>query len=190
MDGKFKNVNDACLNAISRLEFPAGTSGLGNLSTQLQGFCRGLDTTDVHVCLEHLRDVVKNLCPTVIEYNTTINFVNTHVSYEWWGAYWHHRYDVDCDELTYDEANAILDWDRSDPFRLDRDDDGEACEANAHGDDVETVVYDSYPVGGVATGDGSTDSGASGVEVALAAGALGGLGVTGLTLVRRFARQG
>ncbi|WP_433033531.1 hypothetical protein [Actinomycetospora sp. CA-053990] len=190
VDGTFNNVNDACLNAISQLEFPAGTSGLGNLSEQLQGFCRGLDTTDVHVCLEHLRDVVKHLCPTVIEYNTTINFVNTHVSYEWWGAYWTHRYDVDCDELTYDEANAILDWDRSDPFRLDRDDDGEACEANAHGDDVETVVYDSYPVGGVATGDGSTDSGASGVEVALAAGALGGLGVTGLTLVRRFARQG
>ena len=100
--------------------------------------------------------VLKHLCPTVIEYNTTINIVNTHVSNEWWGAYWHHRYDVDCDELTYDEANAILDWDRSDPFRLDRDDDGEACEANAHGDDVETVVYDSYPVGGVATGDGST----------------------------------
>jgi hypothetical protein len=190
VDGKFTNVNDACLNAISQLKFPAGASGLGNLSSQLQGFCRGLDTTDVHVCLEHLRDVVKHLCPTVIEYNTTINFVNTHVSYEWWGAYWHHRYDVDCDELTYDEANAILDWDRSDPFRLDRDDDGEACEANAHGDDVETVVYDSYPVGGVATGDGSTDSGASGVEVALAAGALGGLGVTGLTLARRFARQG
>jgi len=60
--------------------------------------------------------------------------------------------------------------------------------SNAAGDP--TVVYDSYPVGGVATGDGSTDSGASGVEVALAAGALGGLGVTGLTLVRRFARQG
>ena len=190
VDGKFTNVNDACLNAISQLRFPEGTEGLDVLSTQLQGFCAGLGTTDVDVCLDHLRELLKHLCPTVIEHHTTINIVNTHVSNEWWGAYWHHRYDVDCDELTYDEANAILDWDRSDPFRLDRDDDGEACEANAHGDDVETVVYDSYPVGGVATGDGSTDSGASGVEVALAAGALGGLGVTGLALVRRFARQG
>jgi hypothetical protein len=57
-------------------------------------------------------------------------------------------------------------------------------------------------VGGVATGDGSTESevelrsaaspapGASGAEVALAAGALSGLGVTGLALVRRFAREG
>ncbi|MDD7942532.1 hypothetical protein PHK61_29380 [Actinomycetospora lutea] len=187
VDGTFTNVNDACLNAISKLEFPAGTTGLERLSAQLQGFCYGLNTTDVHVCLEHLRDVIKHLCPTVIEYNTTINFINTHVSYEWWGAYWTHRYDVDCDEVTYDEANAILDWDRSDPFRLDRDDDGIACERNAHEHEVD---YVSYPEGGVSTGDGSTSTGASPVEVALAAGALGGLGAIGLVLVRRYARQG
>ncbi|GAA4934667.1 hypothetical protein GCM10023204_48690 [Actinomycetospora succinea] len=186
-DGNFDNVNDACLNAISQLQFPTGTSGLDKLSTQLQGFCRGLDTTDVHVCLDHLRDVVKHLCPTVIEHNTTINFNTTYVSNEWWGAYWTHRYDVDCDELTYDEANAILDWDRSDPFRLDRDDDGEACEWNSDNDEVD---YASYPEGGVSTGDGSTSSGASPVEIALAASAVGGLGATGLVLVRRYARQG
>lgn len=185
-DGKFDNVDDACLNAISQLEFPAGTTGLENLSGQLQGFCTGLNTTDVTVCLEHLRDVLKHLCPTIVEHNTTVNIVNANVSNEWWGAYWHHRYDVDCDELTYDEANAILDWDRSDPFRLDRDDDGEACERNAHEDEVD---YVSYPEGGVSTGDGST-SGASPVEIALAAGALGGLGATGLVLVRRYAQQG
>ncbi|GLZ46186.1 hypothetical protein Acsp06_23710 [Actinomycetospora sp. NBRC 106375] len=106
-------------------------------------------------------------------------------------TYWNHRYDVDCDELTYDEANAILDWDRSDPFRLDGDDDGVACEWNAHDDDeVAYVHYDGYPEGGVSTGDGSTGTGASDVEVALAAGALAGLGVTGMVVVRRFARQG
>ncbi|MFC5137411.1 hypothetical protein ACFPK1_04155 [Actinomycetospora rhizophila] len=187
VDGKFENVNDACLNAISKLEFPAGTTGLEHLSSQLQGFCRGLDTTDVDVCLEHLRDVLKHLCPTVIEYNTTINIVNWNISHEWWGAYWTHRYDVDCDEVTFDEANAILDWDRSDPFRLDRDDDGIACERNVHEHEVD---YASYPEGGVSTGDGSTGSGASAAEVALAAGALGGLGATGLVLVRRYARQG
>ena len=187
VDGKFENVNDACLNAISKLEFPAGTTGLEHLSSQLQGFCHGLNTTDVDVCLEHLRDVLKHLCPTVIEYNTTINIVNWNISHEWWGAYWTHRYDVDCDEVTYDEANAILDWDRSDPFRLDRDDDGIACERNAHEHEVD---YVSYPEGGVSTGDGSTGSGASAAEVALAAGALGGLGATGLVLVRRYARQG
>ncbi|MHC1558478.1 excalibur calcium-binding domain-containing protein [Actinomycetospora sp. C-140] len=106
-------------------------------------------------------------------------------------SYWNHRYDVDCDELSYDEANAILDWDRSDPFRLDADGDGVACEWNAHDDDeVAYVHYDGYPEGGVSTGDGSTETGASDVEVALAAGALAGLGVTSMVVVRRFARQG
>ncbi|MEJ2860894.1 hypothetical protein [Actinomycetospora flava] len=188
-NGEFENVNDACLNAISKLEFPAGTDQavLANISGQLQGLCHGLETTDVDVCLEHLRDVLKHLCPTIVEHNTTINIVNWNVTNEWWGAYWTHRYDVDCDELTYDEANAILDWDRSDPFRLDRDDDGEACEWNAHDDEVE---YVSYPEGGVSTGDGSTSTGASPAEIALAAGALGGLGATGLVLVRRYAKQG
>ena len=186
-DGKFDNVDDACLNAISQLEFPAGTSGLDKLSADLQGFCSGMNTTDVDVCLEQLREVLKRLCPTLVEDNTTINFVNRNVTNEWWGTYWTNRYDVDCDELTYDEANAILDWDRSDPFRLDRDDDGEACERNAGRDEVDDV---SYPEGGVSTGDGSTSSGASPAEIALAAGALGGLGATGLVLVRRYAKQG
>lgn len=40
--------------------------------------------------------------------------------------------DVDCDEVSQQEAQTILDTDRSDPNRLDRDDDGTACES---GDD-------------------------------------------------------
>jgi len=39
--------------------------------------------------------------------------------------------DVDCPELSYEEAQAILASDPSDPNRLDADNDGEACEQNA-----------------------------------------------------------
>ena len=39
--------------------------------------------------------------------------------------------DVDCPELSYEEAQAILAADPSDPNRLDADNDGEACEQNA-----------------------------------------------------------
>jgi hypothetical protein len=188
--GNFENVNDACLNAISQLQFPEGTEGLDILSEQLQGFCSTLDPTNLTDLLDRLLELLNGLIPSLPTPNTPIPNVAPHyVPANYWG-YWHHQYDVDCPELTYDEANAILAWDRSDPFRLDRDDDGEACEANAHGDDVEYVEYIGYPVGGVATGDGSTGPGASGVEVAPAAGMLSGLGVTGLALVRRFARQG
>ncbi|MDF2978370.1 MAG: hypothetical protein K0S40_3098 [Actinomycetospora sp.] len=188
--GNFENVNDACLNAISQLQFPTGTEGLDVLSEQLQGFCSTLDPTTLTDLLDDLLELLNGLIPSLPPPSPTIpNEAPHYVPAYYWG-YWHHQYDVDCPELTYDEANAILAWDRSDPFRLDRDGDGEACEANAHGDDVEDVEYIGYPVGGVATGDGSTGSGASGVEVALAAGVLSGLGVTGLALVRRFARQG
>ena len=39
--------------------------------------------------------------------------------------------DVDCPQLTYAEAQAILAEDPSDPNGLDDDNDGEACDANA-----------------------------------------------------------
>ncbi len=39
--------------------------------------------------------------------------------------------DVDCPELSYAEAQAILAEDPSDPNGLDDDNDGEACDANA-----------------------------------------------------------
>jgi hypothetical protein len=48
-----------------------------------------------------------------------------------------------------------------------------------------------YPVGGVATGDGSTvRTGASPAAVALAGAGVGGLALAGFSLVRRFAREG
>ena len=39
--------------------------------------------------------------------------------------------DVDCPQLTYAEAQAILAEDPSDPNGLDDDNDGEACDSNA-----------------------------------------------------------
>ncbi len=50
------------------------------------------------------------------------------------GGYSFPTYDVDCPELSYDHAQWILTQDPSDPYRLDADNDGIACEANASGD--------------------------------------------------------
>ncbi len=47
------------------------------------------------------------------------------------GGYVFPASDVDCPQLSYDEANWILAQDPSDPHRLDADNDGIACEANA-----------------------------------------------------------
>jgi hypothetical protein len=63
--------------------------------------------------------------------------------------------DVDCDEVSDDEAQRILDADRSDPNDLDQDRDGIACEDDeilpAPVDDTPSVAV---PSGGVATGVG------------------------------------
>ena len=191
--GGFTNPQQACAYLAGGLPIQGTPDQLASLGTTFSQFCRSLPTSFTGIDLDALAaDLADLLChlPDPHHGHRPIPHHPPHgVPVEWWG-YWDRGYDVDCPELTYDEANAILDWDRSDPFRLDRDNDGEACEANAHGDDVEYVEYVGYPEGGVATGDGSTDPSASPVEVALAAGALSGLGATGLVLARRFARQG
>ncbi|HSK60536.1 MAG TPA: excalibur calcium-binding domain-containing protein [Actinomycetospora sp.] len=192
-DGGFTNPQEACAFLSGGLPIEGTPEQLAAFGTALSQFCSSLPTDFHGIGLDQLLDFLTELLgklPTPGAGSGHIPSNPPHYVPAHYGGYWHHQYDVDCPELTYDEANAILAWDRSDPFRLDRDNDGEACEANAHGDDVEYVVYESYPVGGVATGDGSSGSGASGVEVALAAGTVSGLGVTGLALVRRFARQG
>jgi hypothetical protein len=56
--------------------------------------------------------------------------------------------DVDCPQLTYQEAQDILAQDPSDPNRLDADNDGEACEGNTSD--------------GGGADNGATDSAASG----------------------------
>ncbi|MDP9487447.1 MAG: excalibur calcium-binding domain-containing protein [Actinomycetota bacterium] len=47
------------------------------------------------------------------------------------GGYVFPASDVDCPDLSYDEANWILAQNPSDPHQLDADNDGIACEANA-----------------------------------------------------------
>jgi hypothetical protein len=51
--------------------------------------------------------------------------------------------DVDCPQLTYAEAQAILAEDPTDPNGLDADNDGEACDANAG--DGSTSTPDATP---------------------------------------------
>jgi hypothetical protein len=60
--------------------------------------------------------------------------------------------DVDCDEVSDEEAQRILDADRNDPNDLDQDNDNIACEDDEilPANDDEVVV----PNGGVATGGG------------------------------------
>lgn len=71
--------------------------------------------------------------------------------------------DVDCDEVSDDEAQRILNADRSDPNNLDQDNDGIACEVDEilpEGDnddsdgDVTVNNNVAVPSGGVATGGG------------------------------------
>ncbi len=98
--------------------------------------------------------------------------------------------DRDCaDFATQAEAQAALQ--PGDPERLDRDDDGIACEtqqyaatgATGSGDDDQVSVK---PAGGVETGGGPESALSTGLTVALGAAAAGGVGAVA---VRRFARR-
>lgn len=57
--------------------------------------------------------------------------------------------DVDCDDLTYEEAQVLLENDPSDPNELDPDDDGIACESSPSGGGEE-------PSGNASTGSSDT----------------------------------
>jgi hypothetical protein len=289
--GLFANANDACIHAISDLKFPPGTRGLHTLSKQLQGFCKQLEPTTVTDLVGQLRELIHGLIPSLHDNGRW--FPGTpppggHVPPE---GHWTEQRDLDCADLTYDEAQTRLASDRSDPHGLDADRDGVACEDDALpvnsgyvsttdpgylattdpgylGTDpgyVDTAgignvggtglscpgttdpgyvapidpgyvaptdpsyippadqgyippvdqgyippvdqgyvpptnsgyvdATDSgcigYPVGGIATGDGSTvRTGASRAAVALAGAGVGGLALAGFSLVRRFAREG
>jgi hypothetical protein len=64
------------------------------------------------------------------------------------------RSDLNCGDFADPaDAQAVLVADPSDPNNLDGDNDGRACDLGVSG-----VVYNGYPVGGIAAGDGS-DSG-------------------------------
>lgn len=108
--------------------------------------------------------------------------------------------DLDCDDVSQEEAQRILDADPSDPNRFDADDDGQACDSGAGGgsggasdgdssapSDEQADQVDVTPQGGVETGDGS--GGAADMSSVL--GALGLTAAGGLAVAaRRTARQG
>jgi hypothetical protein len=101
--------------------------------------------------------------------------------------------DRDCaDFATQAEAQAALQ--PGDPERLDRDNDGIACETQQYaatgatgsadsGDDDQVSVK---PAGGVETGGGPESALSTGLAVAIGAAAAGGVGAVA---VRRFARR-
>ena len=63
--------------------------------------------------------------------------------------------DLDCEDFANQaDAQFRLESDPSDPFRLDGDDDGIACESLGVRD--HDAAYDGHPLGGVATGGGGT----------------------------------
>ena len=192
-EGGFTNPQQACGFFVSGLTAatPEQAAALGTAAAQ---FCGSLPTSftglDPQGLLQDLINLLKGLIPSLPGTGTgtgTIPTTPPAAVPAYFAPYWHHQYDVDCPELSYEEAQAILAADPSDPFRLDADHDGIACDRNDH---EQQVVYVGYPVGGVATGDGSTSSGSDPAVVALAASLLSGLGLVGLTLVRRFAREG
>jgi hypothetical protein len=290
-NGNFANANDACLHAISDLRFPPGTRGLHTLSKQLQGFCKQLEPTTVIDLVDQLRELIHGLIPSLRGNAGAINTSPPPGLPAGYDGYWTEQHDVDCADLTYEEAQTMLASDRSDPSGLDADRDGVACEddalltnagyvpatdsgylattdpgylgtdpgyINAAGtgnlgstglsctrttdpgyvapvdpgyvaptdpsyippvdqgyippvdqgyippaDQGYVPSTDSgyvdgtdpgcigYPVGGVATGDGSPGSSdASPAAVALAGAGVGGLALAGFSLVRRFAREG
>lgn len=96
--------------------------------------------------------------------------------------------DKDCaDFATKGDAQATLDADRSDPHRLDADDDGLACEAHfSDGEDDQQVRV--HPVGGVATGGNGGEGDDSGALAALGAFVLSGAGAA--LVARRRAHGG
>ncbi len=78
-------------------------------------------------------------------------------------------FDLNCEDFpSQAEAQAVYDANPSDPNNLDADDDGQACE-EFFGTEGQVATP---PVGGVATGDGSTADSVAGV-LPLVAGGVG-----------------
>lgn len=155
--GSFTSPRDACLFLASRVT--VGDDAVDALSGQFASFCNALpgsfDPSSGYPDLPSLADALDRLCH---------GLKDTHV--------WHHsdgRDDINCPEVSYDQAQQILAEDPSDPNNLDGDNDGEACEDNPRDYETVSADYDGYPQGGVATGDS-----APGLEPGLA-GALAGL---------------
>jgi hypothetical protein len=179
-DGTFTNPQDACVYLASKVNAPAGQEGA--LGDQFASFCQGLPESfgagDLTGLISKLTDLLSALKATPMP-STSTRTTPIHTA---WGDLPSSFHDLDCGQLTYDEAQAVLADDPSDPNHLDGDHDGVACERNPR--DYATVcdTYDGYPVGAVATGDSAPV-----VDPRVAA-ALGGLAlaaVAGATVTRR-----
>ncbi|MDL5157850.1 hypothetical protein [Actinomycetospora termitidis] len=160
--GSFSSPRDACVYLASKVSVDdADADAVG---TQFASFCGALpDSFDPATGYGTLPDLVAaldRLCHGL-----------KHTKHHDW-----HGRDIDCGDVTADEAQATYEADRSDPNNLDGDDDGRACEWNP--DDYETVAahYEGYPQGGVATGD--SQPGVPAGAVALAGLALAGVAGT------------
>lgn len=149
--GQFDNAQDACLYLASKVNAPAGSEA--SLGDQFRSFCGGLPSTSTASLTDlitALTNLLKSLqaTPAPSSGNTSTTAIHT-----WWGelpaSYW----DLDCADLTYDEAQAVLAADRHDPNHLDGDHDGIACERNYRDYHQVCDDYHGYPVGAVATGD-------------------------------------
>jgi hypothetical protein len=164
--GSFSSPRDACLFLASKVTVDDGQAGA--IGQQFASFCGALpgsfDPSTGYGSLPDLVAALDKLCH---------GLKNSH-----YYGYHHHdgygRDDINCDEVTGDQAQAIYEADRSDPNNLDGDNDGIACEDNPRDYETVTANYDGYPHGGVATGDS-----APGLAPGTAA-ALAGLGVASL----------
>ncbi len=170
--GTFESPKDACLYLASKVNAPEGQAAA--LGGQFASFCgslppsfSGLDLTGL---ITKLTDLLKGLEATRTHPGST-NTTPIHTS---WGDLPASFHDLDCGQLSYDEAQAVLASDPSDPNHLDGDHDGEACERNPHDYAKVCDTYDGYPVGAVATGDSAP------AVVPGAAAALGALALAAL----------
>jgi hypothetical protein len=175
-DGTFTNPQDACLYLASKVNAPTGQEG--TLGSQFASFCGGLDPSaaavDLVGLIGQLADLLKKLQATPTRPHGT----DTRPIHTAWGKDLPSSFhDLDCAQLTYDEAQAVLHSDPSDPNRLDGDHDGVACERNAKDYAKVCDTYEGYPVGGVATGDSApvvapgTAAALAGIAFAVVAGA-------------------
>jgi Excalibur calcium-binding domain len=182
--GTFTNPQDACVYLASKVNAPAGQEGA--LGDQFASFCQALPESFGSQDLTGLISKLTGLLAALKATPTPSTSTRTTPIHTAWGDLPGSFHDLDCAQLSYDEAQAVLADDPSDPNHLDGDHDGIACERNPR--DYRTVCdnYDCYPVGAVATGD-SAPAVAPGVATGVAT-ALGGLAlaaVAGSAVARR-----
>ena len=180
--GGFTNPQEACVFFASGLSAPAADAT--GLAEQFAAFCNSLPTSftlpgldSLTGLLGDLTDLLAGLIPALPSPASASSDSPASSVPAAYHPYFTSANIYNCGDLTYDQAQAILAADPSDPNRLDGDRDGIACEANAAG---HVMYYSGYPVGGVATGDGPAPSaaGAAGLAVGLVmtGGAAAGLG--------------